>query len=68
MQNALVDRQNLEIAIQTVLHQYKSELDGSEHPQQDDLIKEMAVEISRKARLFQALSEQTATLLEVDGR
>lgn len=68
MQNVQIDRQNLEIAIQTVLHQYKSELDRTAHPQQDDLFKEMAVEISRKARLFQALSEQTATQLEVDGR
>ncbi|WP_127585242.1 hypothetical protein [Paenibacillus koleovorans] len=62
-----VDRQNLEIAIQTVLHQYQSELELLREPQQTALIKKLAFEISHKARMFQALSEHAVHQLEVDG-
>ncbi len=67
MSNVIVDRQNLEIAIQTVLHRYQSELELLLSPQKDAIIKEMAEEISRKAHLFQALSESMASTLEAEA-
>ena len=67
MSNVIVDQQNLEIAIQTVLHLYQSELEQLHTSKKDVIIKEMAAEISRKAYLFQSLSERMASKLEAQA-
>lgn len=57
MHNVTVNSRNLEIAIQTVLHRYHSELGYAEKDQQEQLIREMAYEITRKAQLFEQCTE-----------
>ncbi|MDF2670506.1 MAG: hypothetical protein K0R67_2812 [Paenibacillus sp.] len=67
MENVRVDQQNLEIAIQTVLHLYQSDLELLFSPQKDAFIKEMAIHISRQAHMFQNLSETMAAQLEAQS-
>jgi len=53
-----VERQNLEIAIQTVLHLYRTELSGAAESSIPRLIREMAGEIARKATMYQSIKEK----------
>lgn len=66
MDHIFVARQNLEIAIQTVLHRYQTELEVATKSNDCALIQEMAGEITKSARLFQAITENTAKELEDD--
>lgn len=58
-----IDRQNLEIAIQTVLFRYRAQLKQS--PIDDvDFLKEMAREITEQAISFQAISSNIMSEME----
>lgn len=66
MDNVMVDRQNLEIAIQTVLHHYHSELELATKTNNSALIQQMAGEITRRAKQFQTITEHTMIEMEDD--
>lgn len=59
-----IDPQNIEIAVQTVLHNYKGRLENLVHTNDLDLLKEMAQEITRRAAKFQDITNLTLEQLE----
>ncbi|TMV47649.1 hypothetical protein FE783_21930 [Paenibacillus mesophilus] len=66
MESAVVARQNWEIAIQTVLHRYSTQLVTATQPNNGDLIKRMAEEVTRRAIQLHSVTEGTMKELEDD--
>jgi hypothetical protein len=64
MNGQQIDRQNLEMAIQTVLYRYQEQIKHFGMIDNVEMVKEMAKEITDRAISFQAISSKMISEME----